>query len=56
MESFKESDPNKELLHLLALGEMEISIGEGYDLEDVLAEADAILAEESGLQTNSSGR
>jgi hypothetical protein len=33
-------------LHLLAKGEREIEIGHGYDLDTVLAEADAILAKE----------
>jgi predicted GIY-YIG superfamily endonuclease len=29
----------KELMHLLARGDREIELGEGYDLETVLAEA-----------------
>jgi len=31
-------------LRLLAQGELEIDRGEGYDLETILAEADALLA------------
>ena len=47
VESFERSERDKELLHLLAMGEREIEAGEGYDLDAVLAEADALLAEES---------
>jgi prevent-host-death family protein len=43
VESFEQSEHDKELLRLLAKGEREIEIGEGYDLEAVLAEADLIL-------------
>jgi prevent-host-death family protein len=43
VETFKRSEHDKELLRLLAKGEREIGIGEGYDLEAVLAEADSIL-------------
>jgi prevent-host-death family protein len=43
VESFEQSEHDKELLRLLAKGEREIEIGEGYDLETVLAEADLIL-------------
>ena len=44
VESFEQSEHDKELLRLLAKGEREIGIGEGYDLEAVLAEADLILS------------
>jgi prevent-host-death family protein len=44
VESFEQSEHDKELLRLLAKGEREIELGEGYDLEAVLAEADLILA------------
>lgn len=47
IETFERSEHDKEILHLLAMGEREIDAGEGYDLEAVLAEADALLAEES---------
>ena len=43
VETFEQSEHDKELLYLLAKGEREIEIGEGYDLEAVLAEADRIL-------------
>ena len=43
VESYEQSEHDKELLRLLAKGEREIGIGEGYDLEAVLAEADLIL-------------
>ena len=46
VETFERSEHDKELLHLLAKGEREIGIGEGYDLEAVLAEADSILTVE----------
>ncbi|SPD75203.1 Prevent-host-death family protein [uncultured Desulfobacterium sp.] len=45
VETFEQSEHDKELLRLLAKGEREIEIGEGYDLETVLAEADLILNE-----------
>jgi prevent-host-death family protein len=44
LESFEQSEHDKELLRLLAKGEKEIEVGEGYNLEDVLAEADLILS------------
>lgn len=47
VESFERSERHKEILRLLARGEREIEAGEGYDLEAVLAEADAFLNEES---------
>ncbi len=43
VETFEKSEHDKELLRLLAKGEREIDMGEGYDLEDVLAEADLII-------------
>jgi len=47
VEAFEQSEREKELLRLLARGEREIEPGEGYDLDSVLAEADALLSEES---------
>ncbi|MHB8069472.1 MAG: type II toxin-antitoxin system Phd/YefM family antitoxin [Desulfobaccales bacterium] len=47
VESFERSERDKELLRLLARGEREIAAGKGYDLDSVMAEADALLAEES---------
>ncbi len=46
VETFKRSEHERELLSLLAKGEREIGIGEGYDLEAVLAEADSLLTGE----------
>ncbi len=45
VETFEQSEHDKEILRLLANGEREIEIGEGYDLEAVLAEADLIRTE-----------
>ncbi len=46
VEAYESSEHDKELLRLLAKGEREIEAGEGYDLGSILAEADALLAEE----------
>lgn len=46
VEVFEQSERDRELLRLLAKGEREIEAGEGHDLDCVLAEADALLAEE----------
>jgi prevent-host-death family protein len=46
VDAYEKSENEKELLRLLAMGEREIGIGEGYDLDTVLAEADALLAKE----------
>lgn len=46
VEAYERSEQNRELLRLLARGEKEIETGEGHDLDSVLAEADALLAEE----------
>jgi len=43
VETFEQSEHDKELLRLLAKGEREIEIGDGYNLEAVLGEADLIL-------------
>ena len=45
--AYEKSEHEKELLRLLAMGEREIEIGEGYDLDTVLAEADALLVKGS---------
>jgi prevent-host-death family protein len=47
VEAFEQSERERELLRLLAKGEREIEAGEGHDLDSVLAEADALLSEES---------
>ena len=46
VEAYERSERDRELLLLLAKGEKEIEAGKGYDLDSVLAEADALLAEE----------
>jgi prevent-host-death family protein len=43
VEEYERSERERELLRLIARGEREIAAGEGFDLDDVLAEADAIL-------------
>ncbi len=47
VEAYEQSEHDKELLRLLARGDREIEIGEGYDLDTVLVEADSLLAQES---------
>jgi prevent-host-death family protein len=44
VDAYERFEHEKELLRLLAKGEREISAGEGYDLDTVLAEADSLLA------------
>jgi prevent-host-death family protein len=44
LESYERSERERQLLYLLARGEQEITAGKGFDLDDVLAEADALLA------------
>jgi prevent-host-death family protein len=46
IESYEKSERDKEILRLLARGEKEIAIGEGYDLDTILAEADSLLSQE----------
>jgi prevent-host-death family protein len=41
---YQKSEQEREILRLLALGEKEIAVGKGYDLDDILAEADALLS------------
>ena len=45
MEAYEKSEHDKEILRLLAKANKEIEIGEGYDLDTVLAEADLILSQ-----------
>ena len=47
VDAYEKSEHEKELLRLLARGEREIETDQGYDLDTVLAEADAVLAKES---------
>jgi prevent-host-death family protein len=44
IESFRRSESEREILAALARGEQEIAAGIGYDLDEVLAEADQLLA------------
>lgn len=44
-ESYEKAEHDRELLRLLAQGDKEIAEGKGYDLDTILAELDAILAE-----------
>jgi prevent-host-death family protein len=46
VEAYERAERDREILHLLAKGEKEIEAGEGHDLDSVLAEADALLAED----------
>ena len=45
MEEYEKSEHDKEILQLVVKGNKEIEIGEGYDLDTVLAEADLILSQ-----------
>lgn len=47
IESFRRTESEREILALLARGEREIAAGLGYDLDEVLAEADALLSQRS---------
>jgi prevent-host-death family protein len=50
VEAFEQSERDRELrelLRLLARGERAIEAGEAYDLDSVLAEAEALLSKES---------
>ncbi len=44
-EAYERSQHELEILRLLARGEKEIEVGEGFDLDVVLAEADVLLKE-----------
>jgi len=43
IDAYEKSEHERELLHLLAIGEKEIAKGEGHTLSSVLKEADALL-------------
>jgi PHD/YefM family antitoxin component YafN of YafNO toxin-antitoxin module len=45
-EVYQQAEHERQLLRLLACGEKEIAAGKGYDLDTVLAEADALLGAE----------
>ena len=44
VEAYERAERERELIRLLLRGEQQIVAGAGHDLEDVLAEADAVLA------------
>jgi prevent-host-death family protein len=44
LEAYERGEHDRQLLHLLARGEQEIKAGRGFNLDEVLAEADALLA------------
>jgi prevent-host-death family protein len=44
VEAYEIAEHERELLRLLARGERELAAGEGHDLDQVLKEADALLA------------
>jgi len=44
MEAYERGEHERQLLHLLARGEQEIAARKGFSLDEVLAEADALLA------------
>ena len=46
VDAYEKSEHEKEMLRLLAKGDREIEMGQGYDLDTVLAEANAILSKE----------
>jgi prevent-host-death family protein len=46
MKEYEHTQHELEILRLLARGEKEIEAGTGFDLKTVLAEADALLAEQ----------
>jgi len=44
VDAYEKGEQEREILKLLALGEREIAVGKECDLDDVLAEADALLS------------
>jgi prevent-host-death family protein len=47
VEAYERLERDREILQLIARGEREIEAGAGHDLDSILAEADALLAEET---------
>jgi prevent-host-death family protein len=47
MDTYQQGEHERELLHLLLRGEQEIAVGAGHDLDEVLAEADALLGDDT---------
>ena len=48
VEAYEHLAHTQQLLRLLARGEQEIAAGTGYDLDEVLTEADTLLTEDAG--------
>jgi prevent-host-death family protein len=44
--AYERAERERELMHLIARGEHEIAAGTGYELDEVMAEADGLLAHE----------
>jgi len=44
LEAYERNEHERQILRLLARGEQEIKAGKGFDLDEVLAEADNLLA------------
>jgi prevent-host-death family protein len=47
IEAYERSEREREILRLLVRGEQDIAAGTGYDLDDVLTEADALIADQT---------
>ena len=47
VDAYERGERERQLLRLLVRGEQEIAAGVGHDLDEVLAEADALLADET---------
>ena len=45
VKAYEQTEREREILRLLARGEREIAAARGYDLDEVLAEADRLLAD-----------
>ncbi len=45
-EAYERAEHDRQLLRLLVRGDKEIAAGKGFDLDAILAEADALLAED----------
>ena len=50
VDAYERSERERQVLRLLVRGEQEITAGEGHDLDDVMVEADAILARDRSCQ------
>ena len=44
VDAYQKGEQERKILKLLALGEREIAVGKGYDLDDVLTEPDVLLS------------